>query len=132
MFFILLTTIILGSCQKDGPVGPPDLLYKRWHLTQTRTLDSNVWQSTDTDAYYTVEYQSDGTLVYQRNSVMTQANCCAPTTFNRQRETINYREWKFCSNAYCATTKLVTINQLTETVLELNDGYRISQYEAAR
>ncbi|AUD01180.1 hypothetical protein [Spirosoma pollinicola] len=131
-FFTLLTTIIFGSCQKDKLIGPSDLLYNRWHLTQTRTLDSHVWQSRDTDAYYTIEYRQDGTVAYQRNGVTTPANCCAPTKFNRQGIVVNYTDWVICPTAFCATTKKTIITQLTDDLLELNDGYTISQYEVAK
>ena len=123
--------ILVVACQKDATVGPPDLLYQRWHLTRTRELTSSNWKSWDTDAYYTTEYSADGSLIYQRNSVVIQGNCCAPTKFSRQGLLINYTDWNICPTAFCATVKQTVISQLTESLLELNDGYVISQYEPA-
>jgi hypothetical protein len=131
-FLILLTIVMLGSCQKGAPIGPPDLHYKRWHLKQTRTLDSNVWRTFDTDAYYTREYRPDGSILYARNGVPTQAGCCQPTQVSRQGLVLTYTAWNLCPLAFCATVKLDTITQLTDTLLELNNGYSVSQYSAAR
>ena len=131
LFFMALTIVMLGSCQKDAPIGPPDWLYKRWHLTQTRKLESTVWQILDTDAYYTREYRPDGSIIYTRNGMPAQAGCCQPTQMNRQGLVLTYTEWNLCPLAFCATTKLETITQLTDTVLELSNGYSVSYYEAA-
>ncbi len=128
---LLFIAIVVGACQKDKLIGPSDLLYKRWHLTQTRPHDSNTWQVQSTDAYYTVEYRPDGNLVYQRNGVTTQAGCCAPSKFNRQGVMINYSDWTICPTALCLSIKETIITQLTENLLELDNGYSISQYEIA-
>ena len=130
----LLATILLAlihGCRSDQPIGPPDLLYRQWHLLRTREVTNSDWRYWDTDTFYTVEYRADGILVYQRDGVLTQAGCCRPTKFNRQGDVLNYTDWQLCANAFCATIKRATITQLTETQLELTDGYTVSQYEAA-
>lgn len=128
----LLAIVMLWSCQRDATIGPPDLLYKRWHLTQARALDSNVWQTQVTDAYYTVEYRPDGNIIYARNGVETPTGCCQPSQFSRQGLVITFSGWNACPNALCSLPRVaVAIRQLTDTTLEVNDAYNVIQYEAA-
>ncbi|GAB3999200.1 hypothetical protein GCM10028807_48770 [Spirosoma daeguense] len=120
------------GCQRDESVMPSSLLHRNWNLFRTREIASNDWRYWDSDAYYTVEYRADGTLVYRRNGVRSDANCCGALTYTFRGSTIQYTSWNFCPNAYCATIKKVTITQLSETLLEFNDGYMVYQYEPAK
>lgn len=122
--------LLATSCRSDQTVGPPDLLYRQWHLLRTREVTKSEWREWTSDAIYTVEYRVDGTIIYRHDGVQMQAGCCRPTQFNRQGAVINYTNWQICYNALCATVKRVTIFQLTATQLELDDGYTISQYES--
>jgi hypothetical protein len=125
----LILLIVFTSCKSDQTIGPPDLLYRQWRLLRTREVTKNEWREWGLNAIHTVEYRTDGTMIYRQDGVQMQAGCCKPTKFSRQNIVLNYSDWQLCYNAFCATVKRVTIGQLTDTQLELNDGYTISQYE---
>ncbi|UFH56662.1 hypothetical protein [Spirosoma sp. KNUC1025] len=129
LFGVVFLFFLTAACRSDNPVDSVDLLHNRWHLYQTRRIQDVAWTIQDTDAYYDTEYRPDGTVVYRKNGAQIGGSCCAPTRYSRQGLTINYSAWNLCANAFCATLKQVTISQLTETLLEVNDGYMISQYE---
>lgn len=131
---LLVLTALSIACQKDDSIGPPELLYQRWSLFQTKRIGDNAWISYDTDAQYDTEYRSDGVLLYRRNGVLIPANCCIPTQFSRNQTSISYNDPNHCPFSLCAgvpKTK-VTITQLTGDLLELNDGTYITQYRSVK
>ncbi|GAB3642361.1 hypothetical protein [Spirosoma arcticum] len=134
---ILLFLIMLASsiaCQKDDNIGPPELLYQRWDVFQTKKIGDNAWISYDTDAQYDTEYRSDGMLLYRRNGVLIPANCCKPTQFSLNKTTISYNDPNHCPFSLCAGIPKTkeTIEQLTGDLLELNDGTYITQYRSVK
>ncbi|MBD2699026.1 hypothetical protein IC229_00140 [Spirosoma sp. BT702] len=129
---IVLLLICAMGCQRDEAPTIPSLLFRNWHLIRTRDLSSNNWRTWDSDAYYTVEYKADGNIVYRRNNVLTEADCCSPRTYTFLATAIQYTSWYFCPNGLCATNKKAAITQLSENQLELTDHFAIYQYEAAK
>lgn len=132
LFFVL--TILTASCQRDESIGPPELLYQRWHLSKIRAVNSSAWIFYDTDGMYDTEYRLDGTLIYRKNGVLISANCCSPTQFSRSKTTISYDDPNHCPFSLCAgiLKKKETIEQLTGDLLELNDGTYITQYRSVK
>jgi hypothetical protein len=133
----LLTTaislfLLVGACRSDDSIGPSDLLYKRWHLLQTRGVNDTTWAMYDTDAYYTIEYRPNGSLIYQRNGVTTSAPCCSGSQFERNGVIIKYSEFSSCPNVKCAPISGATITILKEDLLELQTRDRVNQYTPAQ
>ena len=85
------------------------------------------------DGIYDTEYRPDGMLLYRRNGVIISAICCKPTQFSRSKTIIGYNDPNYCLLSLCAgVVKTETIQQLTNDLLELNDGAYITQYKAVR
>ncbi|WP_461112663.1 hypothetical protein [Spirosoma jeollabukense] len=133
----LLTTpiwilLLAGACRSEGSIGPSDLLYKRWHLLQSRGVNDTAWVMYDTDAYYDTEYRTDGSLIYRRNGVVTSGPCCAGNRFERKGVIIQYSDSISCPNVRCGPTLIATITILKDNLLELQTGDRVSQYTPAQ
>ncbi|SFE62351.1 hypothetical protein SAMN05216167_11679 [Spirosoma endophyticum] len=128
----LLLLVLITACRNDSSIGPSDLLYKRWHLLQTRGVNDTTWVMYDTDAYYTIEYHPEGSLVYQRNGITTSAPCCSGSRFERTGVILKYSEFSSCPNVKCAPNPGATITILKDNLLELQTGDRVSQYTPAQ
>ena len=133
LLFLIVVALFI-ACHKDGSIGPPELLYQRWDMFQTKKIGDNAWISYDMDAQYDTEYRPDGTLLYRRNGVLIPANCCKPTQFSRSKTTISYNDPNHCPFSLCAGIPKTkeTIEQLTSDLLELNDGTYITQYRSVK
>ena len=122
----------MSSCQNDSSIGPADLLFKRWHLSQVKRVGGNTWIALDMDAYYDTEYQSNGTLIYRRNGVLTSSGCCVGNRFERNDEVIQYTDFLSCPTVKCADNTSAIITILKDNLLELQTGNLLSQYTPAK
>ncbi|CCH55692.1 hypothetical protein BN8_04972 [Fibrisoma limi BUZ 3] len=127
--FYLLSTVafLLSACQKDQAIGPDNLLYQRWNMYQTKRIGDNAWMVYDLDAFYDTEYRPDGTLVYRQNGQVINP-CCLPSKFRKADNLLRYSERNPCNYVLCAQPNSATITKLSNSLLELNDGVRITQY----
>lgn len=129
--WVILIILLVGSCHNDGSVGPASLLFKRWHPYQMRRVQDNAWTVYSTNVYDDTEYRSDGTLVYWKNSTITEAGCCRGSQFERSEVFIRYKGFIACSLVLCSSKTNATINILRENLLELQSGNQIIQYTPA-
>ena len=128
-----LLLIVTAACHSDDSIGPSGLLYKRWHVLQTRGVNDTVWAEYDTDAYYDTEYRPDGTLIYRRNGVLTSAPCCSASRFERNGVIIQYRDFlSSCPSVKCGANSPATITALSNNLLELQIGDWLTQYTPAQ
>lgn len=127
LLFVLVGLLVTG-CRTNSDIGPSELLYKRWHLSQTKRVSDNAWIAYDMDAYYDTEYRPDGTLIYRRNGVSTPSGCCAGNRFERNGAVIQYTDFPSCPTVKCAGYTSATITILTDHLLELQTGEQLVQY----
>ena len=132
LLLLLLLVALSIACQKDDGIGPSELLYQRWSIVKTRTINDTIWAVNDVVDASDVEYRPDGTLIYRRNGQLTNANCCAPIQYSRINGEIQYTKWDVCPYAYCSFRRMDKIIQLNNDLLELNDGYHITQYNSVK
>jgi hypothetical protein len=129
---LLLFVLLLGSCHGDTSIGPANLLFQRWQLLQGKRIGDTAWMVTDMDAAYDTEYRADGILIYRRNGIIQPPQCCTGNQFRREGQKIFYSDFINCPTVYCLSLQSVTIQQLTDKLLELNDGTYIRQYQAVQ
>ncbi|QKZ11160.1 hypothetical protein [Spirosoma sp. KUDC1026] len=129
-FAVLLAMCV--ACHKDTSVGPANLLFQRWQLLQRKRIGDTAWMVYNTDGVYDTEYRQDGTLVYRRDGVIQSGQCCRGNLFRRDGAKIIYSDFTSCPTVFCASVQSVVIQQLTDNLLELNDGAYIIQYQSVR
>ncbi|MVM39076.1 hypothetical protein GO730_18570 [Spirosoma sp. HMF3257] len=128
----LLLTLVVG-CHSDDSIGPASLLYKRWHVFQTRGVNDSTWAVYDADAYYDTEYRPDGTLIYRRNGILTSVPCCSSSRFERNGVIIQYIDFlSGCPYTKCGANSPATITILSTNLLELQIGNQLTQYTPAQ
>lgn len=129
LFVLSLMFVGLGACQKEGTIGPSALLFKRWQVYQTRDVSSTDWTIQNPGTYYDLEFRQNGTAIYYTDSVTTIIPCCAGSRFERKGVFIQYTEFPACPTVHCSANTDALILALTDTLLELQTGNRITQYK---
>lgn len=130
---LLVLAILAIACQKDESIGPPKLLYQRWHLDRTKPIGSEAWIVYNLDGIYDTEYRPDGTLVHRKDGVIQTMTCCSASRFERNGARINYLDFAICPQVRCSGSQTeVTITFLSDQLLELTTDQRVTQYKAVR
>ncbi|GAB4055093.1 hypothetical protein [Spirosoma litoris] len=139
---LLLSTallLLLVACQTDQPVGPSDLLYRRWRMTQIQYSGNQPVYTKAGDQWSIVTFKSNGTILYGDDGKYDP--CCSPARFKRKGNTLDLVNVddipmpERTANPICISVSCVApgdawqINKLTDTSLIISQASAIAVYE---
>ncbi|QMW01228.1 hypothetical protein [Spirosoma foliorum] len=139
---VLLSTallLLLIACQTDQPIGPSDLLYRRWRMTQIQYSGNQpIYVPTDSQ-WSIVSFKQNGMILYGKDGKFDP--CCSPARFKRKGNTLDLVDVEgiplpertpnpICISASCvAPGNTWRINRLTDSSLIISQESAIAVYE---